>query len=136
MSALGLHMEDEVIRVAAGLRLRVTLCHPHWCHQRGADVYHLAVHGLSCGKSLGRHPRHAAVHEMIKRSLASARIPSHLEPTDVMRSDGKRSDGATVMPWKSGQTSAWDANCLDTLAPSRVALTAREAGNCYKPGRE
>ena len=33
------------------------------------------------------------------------------------------------MPWKSGQTLAWDATCPDTFAPSHVALAAREAGN-------
>ena len=56
-------------------------------------------------------------------------IPSHLEPSGIMHSDGKRPDGATVMPWKSGQTLAWDATCPDTFAPSHVALAAREAGN-------
>ena len=45
-----------------------------------------------------------------------------------MRSDGKRPDRATVMPWKSGQTLAWDATCPDTFAPSHVALAAGEAG--------
>ena len=45
-----------------------------------------------------------------------------------MRSDGKRPDGATVIPWKSGWTLAWDATCPDTFAPSHVALAAREAG--------
>ena len=128
ISALGLRMQDEVIRVAAGLRLGATLCHPHRCHQCGADVDQLALHGLSCRKSQGRHPRHAPVNELIRRSLASAKIPSHLEPSGIMRSDGKRPDGATVIPWKSGRTLAWDATCPDTFAPSHVALAAREAG--------
>ena len=124
-SALGLRMEDEVIRVAAGLRLGATLCHPHQCHQCGADVDQLALHGL---ESQGRHPRYAAMNELVRRSLASAKIPSHLEPSGIMRSDEKRPDGATVMPWKSGQTLAWDVTCPDTFAPSHMALAAREAG--------
>ena len=125
MSALGLRMEDEVIRVAAGLRLRATLCHPHRCHQCGANVDQLALHGL---ESQGSHPRHAAVNELIRRSLASAKITSHLEPSGIMRSNRNRPDRATVMPWKSGQTLAWDATCPDTFAPSHVAFAAREAG--------
>ena len=128
MSALGLRMDNEVIRVAAGLRLGITLCLPHQCHQCSADVDHLGLHGLSCRKSQGWHPRHAAVNELIRRSLASAKIPSHLEPSGIMRSDGKRPDGATIMPWKNGRTMVWDATCPDTFALSHVAHVAREAG--------
>ena len=128
MSALGLRMDNEVIRVAAGLRLGITLCLPHQCHQCSADVDHLGLHDLSCQKSQGQHPRHAAVNELIRRSLASAKIPSHLEPSGIMRSDGKRPDGATIMPWKNGRTMVWDATCPDTFAPSHVAHAAREAG--------
>ena len=51
MSSLGLHMDDEVMRVAVGLHLGASLCKPHKCHQCGADVDHLALHGLSCRKS-------------------------------------------------------------------------------------
>ena len=128
MSALGLRMDNEVIRVAAGLRLGITLCLPHQCHQCSADVDHLGLHGLSCRKSQGRHPRHAAVNGLIRRYLASAKIPSHLEPSGITRSDGKRPDGATIMPWKNGRTMVWDATCPDTFAPSHVAHAAREAG--------
>ena len=70
-------MQDEVICVAAGLRLGATLCHPHRSHQCEADVDQLSLHGLSCRKSQGRHPRHAAANELIRRSLASAKIPTH-----------------------------------------------------------
>ena len=91
-------------------------------------IFHLGLHGLSCRKSQGRHPRHAAVNELIRRSLASAKIPSHLEPSGITRSDGKRPDGATIMPWKNGRTMVWDATCPDTFAPSHVAHAAREAG--------
>ena len=128
MSAIGLRMDDEVLRVAVGLRLGVTLCRPHKCHQCGAEVNHLGLHGLSCRRSQGRHPRHAAVNDLLKRSLASAKIPSLLEPTGIARSDGRRPDGISVMPWRNGRTLVWDATCPDTFAPSHVALAAREAG--------
>lgn len=32
-----------------------------------------------------------------------ARIPSILEPAGLSRSDGKRPDGVTIAPWKSGR---------------------------------
>ena len=124
MSALGLHMDNKVIRVAAGLRLGL----PHKCHQCSADVNHLGLHGLGCRKSQGWHPRHAAVNELIRKSLASAKIPSHLEPSGIMRSDGKRPDEATEMPWKNSRTMLWDATCPDNFALSHVAHAAREAG--------
>ena len=128
MSSLGLRMDDEIIRVAVGLRLGVTLCHPHRCRLCGAEVDHLATHGLSCRRSSGRHSRHAEINDIVKRSLASAKIPSHLEPTGISSSEGKRPDGITVVPWKRGRVLVWDATCPDTYAPSYVSLATREAG--------
>ena len=86
------------------------------------------THGLHCRKSLGRHPRHSAINDLIKRSLGSAKIPAHLEPAGICRSDGKRPDGATVLPWRSGRILVWDATCPDTFAPSHRDLATRVAG--------
>ena len=81
-----------------------------------------------CRKSLGRHPHHMAINDIIKRSLASAKVSAHLEPAGICRSDGERPDGATIMPWKSGRVLVWDATCPDTFAPSHLQLAVREAG--------
>ena len=128
ISSVGLRMDDEVIHVAVGLRLGVALCEPHQCRHCQAEVDHLGTHGLSCRFSRGRHARHAAINDIIKRSLDAAKIPSHLEPTGLYRSDGKRPDGASVVPWRGGKVLVWDATCPDTLAPSYANLAAREAG--------
>ena len=116
--SLGLQMDDDVVRIAADVRLGVAICHPHQCRSCGADVDSLSTHGLSCRFSSGRHCRHAAVNDIVRRSLDSARIPSHLEPSGLFQSDGRRPDGASIVPRKEGKILVWDATCPDTLAPS------------------
>ena len=126
--SLGLRMDDDTIRIAVELRLGSTLCHPHQCSHCGAEVDSSAMQGLSCRWSDGRHLRHAAINDFIHRALTSAKVPSQLEPSGLFRSDGKRPDGATIAPWKNGKCLVWDATCPDTIAPSYLRLSSREAG--------
>lgn len=128
VSSLGLRMDDNTIRCAVGLRLGSTLCHPHSCRHCGAEVDHLATHGLRCRRSEGRHFRHSAVNDVISRAFSSAKIPSRLEPSGLDRSDGKRPDGVTMVPWKFGKPLVWDATCPDTLAPSYRGLATSNTG--------
>ena len=53
-----------------------------------------------CRFSKGRHSRHASLNDIVKRALDSAKVPCHLEPAGLYRSDGKRPDGASVVPWR------------------------------------
>ena len=103
ISSLDLRMDGGTISVAVGLRLGSTLCRLHTCQHCGAEVDHLATHGLSYRKSEGRHYRHAAIIEIMYRALASACIPSRPESSGLDRSDGKRTDGVTMIPWKNGK---------------------------------
>ena len=126
ISSRGLRMDNDTIRVAAGLRLGAPLCMPHSCHHCGEKVDCLAMHGLSCRWSEGRHHRHAAMNDIIHRTLAATKVPSRLEPSGLYRTDGKRPD-ITVVPWKSGKLLVWDATCPDTFAPSYSSIATREA---------
>ena len=128
LSAMGLRMEDETVRIAVGLRLGVPICGPHQCQHCSANVNILGRHALSCKKSAGRHMRHAALNDIMKRALTSAHIPSRLEPTGLSRSDGKRPDGVTLTPWKSGKMLVWDATCPDTFAISHRPYATQGAG--------
>ena len=128
ISSLGLRMDDEVVRIAVGLCLGVALCVAHCCQHCGSDVDEMGTHGLSCRFSSGRFSRHAAINDTIKRSLNAAKIPCQLEPNRLFRSDGKRPDRATMVPWSGGKVLVWDATCPDTLAPSYSSLATREAG--------
>ena len=59
---------------------------------------------------------------------SAAHIPSRLEPTGLLRSDGKRPDGVTLAPWSSGCLLVWYATCPDTFAISYRAQATSEAG--------
>ena len=128
ISALGLRLNDSEVQIAISLRLGLPVCSPHMCVGCGAAVDERGLHGLSCRFSKGRHSRHAALDDLVKRSLDSAKILSHLEPTGLYHTDGKRPNGATMVPWKSGRVLVWDVTCADTLAPSHRHLASREAG--------
>ena len=128
VASLGLRMDDDTIRIAVGLRLGVPICGPHTCCHCGVEVDTMGRHSLSCRSSEGRHHRHGAVNEIIHRSLVSAHIPSRLEPQGLLRSDGKRPDGVTTVPWKCGKLLVWDATCPDTFAPSYISQATSAAG--------
>ena len=42
------------------------------------------------------------------------------EPVGLFRSDGKRPDGATQIPWARGEPLAWDVTVPDTYADSHI----------------
>ena len=127
ISALGLRLDDNEVQIAIILCLGLPVCSPHMCIGCGAAVDERGLHSLSCHFSKGRHSRHAALNDLVKRSLDSAKIPSHMEPTGLYRTDGKKPNGATVVPWKGGKVMVWDVTCADTLAPSHRQLASREA---------
>ena len=68
------------------------------------------------------------MNNLVARVFASAGIPSSKEPHGLVRSDGKRPDGLTLVPWKGGKPLAWDVTPVRSVADSFVAATAREAG--------
>ena len=74
LTSVGLRMDDSTLRIAVGLRLGTPICTPHICQHCGAEVLSRGTHGLSCRSSEGRHPRHAAVNDIIHRTLSSAGI--------------------------------------------------------------
>ena len=124
VSALGLRMDNKVILIAVGLRLGAPLCQSHRCVHCNEEVDLLGTHGLKCKFSRGRHVHHSTLSDIIKRTLTSVRIPCHLEPPGILRSDGQRPDGATLIPWSQGRALVWDVTCPDTLAPSYTAFAA------------
>ena len=62
------------------------------------------------------------------RALTKAGYPPVKEPPGLVRSDGKRPDGLTLIPWRAGRSLVWDATVADTLAASYLANTSTTAG--------
>jgi len=111
---MGTRLDDVSLRVAVALRPGAPMCASHTCIC-GERVDSSAIRGLACRQSAGRHIRHNAVNDLLKRALASANIPALLKPSSLSRDDGKRPDGLTVMPWSNGRcTILWDFTCPDT----------------------
>ena len=50
------------------------------------------------------------------------------EPASLLRSDGKRPDGLTQIPWQAGKCMTWDVTVTDTLAESYLLATSSSAG--------
>ena len=116
---LGLKMSPAHLRITVALRLGCKVCEMHEC-VCGKMVSIDGRHGLSCKYSSGRHARHSALNEIVKKALNSAHIPAVREPPGLCRRDGKRPDGLTLVPWAHGKCLVWDVTVVDALAPSRV----------------
>ena len=119
IAACGLALDNEAVRVAVGLRLGLALCAPHRC-QCGDLVGSEGHHGFVCRRASGRSLRHHAINDIIWRALLKADVPSTKEPAGLFRVDGKRPDGATLIPWMGGKYLAWDATVVHTCAASYI----------------
>ena len=62
------------------------------------------------------------------RAIKKAHIPASKEPIGLCRSDGKRPDGAKLVPWSRGKPLAWDVTVPGTYAASHIQATAIFAG--------
>ena len=125
--SLGLKLDNESLRIAVALRLGIKAAMPYTC-ACGFPVQGTATHGLDCRKSSGKHARHSAVNDIIHRALQAAGVPSQLEPSGLSRDDGKRPDGATIVPWSQGQCLVWDVTCINTTAASHINLASSRVG--------
>ena len=45
----------------------------------------------------------------------------------MYRSDGKRPDDISLLPWKEGKFLVWDVTCLNSFAPSHLVSSASDA---------
>ena len=98
-------------------------------HQRrcGSQVDSFGRHRLVCKRAPGRTVRHHHLNDVIAKSLAAADVPVSKEPSGLSRSDGKRPDGLTLIPWRAGRSLMWDVTVSCTTADSNSEASSREA---------
>ena len=134
-SSLGTLLDNESLRIGVSLRLGLRVCVAHKC-RCGSMVDEFGLHPLSCRSSAGRFPRHSALNDVIRRGLEAAGFPSQLEPVGLDRGDGKRPDGITMFPFKSGKALIWDATCTDSFSPGNVISSAVDPGSAARAAEE
>jgi len=61
-------------------------------------------------------------------AFASAGIPAIKEPPGLSRSDRKRPNGLTLIPWQAGKALSWEVTVVCPLAESYVDVAAQDAG--------
>ena len=116
---LRLKLSNQQLRIAIGLRLGSKKCERHKC-VCGKDVTENGWHGLSYLKSAGRFSRHSNLNALTKQSLSSTHNPSVLEPRHLCRTNQKRPDGSTLVPWAVSKQLLWDVTVVDSSAPCRI----------------
>ena len=126
LTAVGLRLSDEAIRVATGICIGTNICQPCTCIC-GAAVDATVLHSLARLKSTSRHIRHSQINDIIWRAVKKAKITASKEPIGLLRHDGKRPDGATLVPWTRGRPLAWDMTVPDTFAASHIQFTSSSA---------
>ena len=102
ISSVSLHIDDDVIKVAMDFCLGANLC--------ASDLQHCVA-------------RDAA------RCHQCAQMPSCKEPAGLGRSDRKRPDGVSLIPWSQGHCVSWDVTSLNTLAPFYLFSSTIQAGS-------
>ena len=92
------------------------------------SMWWAGLHATVCKKAPGRIAWHQVLNDIIWRSMGSAGIPATKEPSGLVRQDGKRPDGLTLIPWQGWKSLAWDVTVVSTLAQSYVDRTATGVG--------
>ena len=116
-------LSDPALTVAVELRLGLPVATQGGC-RCGRELDALGDHALCCNKGIGRGAWHFEVNTRISSFLSKAGCPSVREPTGLARSDGKRPDGVTVLPFERGLPLAWDA----TVRHKRPIILAPHGG--------
>ena len=108
--SLGLRMDDEVMKIAAGLCLGVWVF--PWAVPMPACFAVLLwmsrqpMHGLSCIRSAGRHSRHAAINDLVITVFGPD--PPHIGAHGPQQIRWQAARWGTIAPWRASHMLVWD----------------------------
>jgi len=105
ITAYGLRLDNEDVRVVVGLRLGTAVCEPHLC-ACGARIDAKGSRGTArpvCSIGFGRIAWYSTINDIMYHSLSRAGIPPIKEPPGLLLSDGRKLDGLTMIPWRVGR---------------------------------
>ncbi|CAH2250329.1 jg3672 [Pararge aegeria aegeria] len=97
--------------------------HPHWASVVDYDLNPFSLWPKTCARDVITIKRRKSI-----KMMQITYIVSVLEPIGLARSDGKRPDGMTLIPWRLGRSLLWDATCVDTFAASHIQATSSMVG--------
>jgi len=87
-----------------------------------------SINGLVCKHLPSRVVRHHARNDCISCAFSAAGIPGKKKPAGIIRSDGKRPDGCTFIPWRRDKPLAWDVTVWAMTTASYVTAARCTAG--------
>src|SRR6218665_2413740 len=110
--------------MAIGLHLGLDLCTPHQCQcgeivdptRTGLQTICRKISQTLCRQRLSVEGSHEGGY------------PLHKESSGLIRTDGKRPDGATLFPWARGKYIAWNVTAIHTCAASYLHLSSSVPG--------
>ena len=75
-----------------------------------------------------KHPARHALNVLIARSFSAAGVAVVKEPAGLSRSDGKRPDGISIVPWQNNEALCWHMIVICPLVDWYISDAARDAG--------
>jgi len=113
ITSCGMRLSDEALKVAVGFRLGQCMRTTHLCLQLICLCEGRARIVLFAG--FGRVARNSVLNDLIHPALIKAVFPAVKKPQGLLRSDGKRPDGITLIPWKAGKSLVWDVTVAEDI---------------------
>jgi len=83
------------------------------------------LHSLVCKQAPGRSSRHHVLNDLVARAFAAAGVPVAKEPVGLVRQDGKRPDGVTLISFEGGRSLTWNVTVVCTTADSYIDLAVQ-----------
>jgi len=68
------------------------------------------------------------LNDLVARAFTAAGVPVAKEPVALVRQDGKRLDGVTLIPFEGGRSLTWDVTVVCTTADSYIDLAVHGPG--------